>query len=76
MRPIKFEIKLTGGPYPHQAWWRIKASNARIYVASETMGRQNARRVINNIINAVKKGNYTVVETHPASGRIMERSKK
>ncbi len=62
MRNIKFVITPTGAPYPAECWWKIVSSNSRIYVASEVMGNRNARRVIANIIAAIKSNKYKIVE--------------
>lgn len=61
MKKIRFEIKLSGGPYPHQCWWRIVGSNGRIFVSSELMSKRNAKRSIAKVISSIKKGIYDIV---------------
>ncbi len=70
MRKIKFEIKLSGAPYPAECWWRIRGSNGRILVSSELMGKKNAVEVIKNVIKAVR-GNKYIVETKRPGARIV-----
>ncbi len=67
MRKIKFEIQLSGAPYPFECWWRIRGSNGRILVSSELMGKKNATRVINNIVKAIKGMKFTVDKIQPGA---------
>ena len=64
MKKIKFEIHHSGAPYPSECWWKIISSNGQIYVNSELMNLRNARKVIKNIITAVKTDKYEVVEVN------------
>lgn len=75
MKRIKFEIVYSGAPYPNDCWWRVKASNGQIYVVSELMNSRNAKRVIRNIINAVKSSRYEVVEIDRKIREIMYKEK-
>lgn len=61
MKKIRFEIKLSGAPYPNECWWRLIGSNGRIFTASELMSKRNAKRSIKKIISAIKKNKYCIV---------------
>lgn len=77
MRKIEFQIVHTGAPYPDQCWWKIVSSNGQTYTHSENMNLRNARRVIKNIISAIKRGKFKLVETGamPADPRKNEKNK-
>lgn len=62
MNKIKFEIVDNGAPYPYDSWWRIRGANGRIFVASEIMGRRNAKKAIKKIIDAITTESYNIVE--------------
>lgn len=65
MRKIKFEIQLSGAPYPAECWWRIRGSNGRIIVASELMSKKHALKITAKVVSAIQAGRFSVVELNP-----------
>lgn len=51
---VIIQIVGTGGPYPHQCWWRIKGVNGKIFATSELTSFRNAARSIKRVLDAIQ----------------------